>query len=260
MQILQGGGGTTSIENSEELASILNERMKNRKGGANQRLAIMLGMLTKDKENPIQANIPEKDRSTFAQTKYKFFLEAPFEISNMCCNVMKKNPAHKYFKETGRKPITAQMASESRLRTQKWIQNGCNGFNMTIPTSNPMSFWTENDVLQYIVENNLPICSVYGDVVEDSLENCEGQLSITDVFGIETGLQKRYRTTGCSRTGCMLCGFGCHMEKEGQGRFEMLKETHPKMYALLDVVKNNGVTFRQAIEWTNEHGNLNIRL
>lgn len=43
-------------------------------------------------------------------------------------------------------------------------------------------------------------------------------------------------------------------------RFERLKESHPKMYDLLDVVKNNGYTMRQAIEWTNEHGNLNIRL
>ena len=216
----------------------------------------MLGMLTKDSQ--IQANIPEQDRSSFAQTKYKFFLEAPFEISNMCCNVMKKNPAHKYFKETGRRPITAQMAIESRLRTQKWIQNGCNGFNMTIPTSNPMSFWFENDVLQYIAEYKIPICSVYGEVVEDYGSNINGQMNLSD-YGICES-DKRYKTTGCKRTGCMLCGFGCHLEKPGNGRFERLKETHPKMYDLLDVIKNNGVTFREAIEWTNEHGNLNIRL
>ena len=57
----------------------------------------------------------------------------------------------------------------------------------------------------------------------------------------------------------MLCGFGCHLEKPGEGRFELLKKTHPKMYALLDVVKNNGVTMREAIDWINEHGDLNIR-
>jgi hypothetical protein len=58
----------------------------------------------------------------------------------------------------------------------------------------------------------------------------------------------------------MLCGFGCHLEKEGEGRFELLKETHPGMYKLLDKIENNGVTFKEAIEWTNEHGNLHIRL
>ena len=215
-------------------------------------------MLTKDKDNPIQANIPEKDRSQYSQEKYKFFLDAPFEISNACCTVMKKAPAHAYYKETGRKPITGQMAIESRLRTQKWIQNGCNGFNMTIPTSNPMSFWFENDVLQYIVENNLEICSVYGDVVVDYGEDIDGQMDLSD-FGLCND-DKRFKTTGCKRTGCCLCGFGCHMEKPGQGRFELLKQTHPGMYGLLDKVTNNGVTFREAIEWTNEHGNLNIRL
>ena len=128
----------TSIANSEELANILNDSMLNRKGGQNQRLAIMLGMLTNDQK--IKANIPKKDRSYFSQEKYQFFLFSPFDISNKCCNVMKKEPAHRYAKETGRKPITAQMANEGRLRTQQWLRNGCNGFDMKTPISNPMSF------------------------------------------------------------------------------------------------------------------------
>lgn len=240
--------------------------MVNREGGNNRRLAIMLGMLTKDKNHPIQANIPRKNRSNFSQEKYKFFLDAPFEISNRCCNEMKKNPAHRYHKETGRNPIIATMASESRLRTQKWLENGCNGFNLTIPTSNPMSFWTEQDVLLYIKLNNLPICSVYGDIVYDyeSADMVEGQMTISDMQGFEDcelfdAQRPKLKTTGCDRTGCVLCGFGCHLEKEGEGRFERLKETHEGLYNLLDICENNGITYRQAIDWVNEHGNLNIR-
>lgn len=161
------GATITSLENSEELASMLNDRMKNRKGGSNQRLAIMMGWLTRDKENPIMANIPDKDRSKFAMTKYKFFLEAPFEISNHCCTALKKAPAHAYTKQTGRYFMTGEMATESRLRTQKWLQNGCNGFNLKIPKSTPMAFWTTQDVLTYIKVNNLPICSLYGEIVID---------------------------------------------------------------------------------------------
>ena len=256
MAIKQGsrGGTTTSIENSEELASILNDRLINKKGGNNQRLAIMLGWYTNKKT--IAVNIPNEDRSRFSFAKWKFLLEAPFEVSNKCCNVMKKEPAHTYYRKTGRKPITAQMADESRLRLQKWLQNGCNGFKLKIPTSNPMSFWTEQDVLQYIKTRNLPICSVYGDVVIDyeKMGELDGQS-----FLFETG-DEPLKTTGCSRTGCVLCGFGCHLEKPGEGRFEMLKQTHPKYYALLDVCKNNGITYREAIEWLNEHGNLDIKL
>lgn len=242
----------------EQLANVLNDRMKNRKGGNNQRLAIMLGMLTKDKNEPIKANIPEYDRSQFSLERYKFFLDAPFEISNKCCNVMKKNPAHKYHKDTGKVPITAQMASESRLRTQKWLQNSCNGFKLTIPTSNPMSFWTEQDVLLYIKSHNLEICSVYGEVVSDDEE--WGQMDFAQWTGLEIFElgNKPLHCTGVPRTGCVACGFGCHIQ--GDERFLKLKETHSNMYRILDVAKNNGYTMREAIEWTKENGNLNIRL
>lgn len=140
------------------------------------------------------------------------------------------------------------MAAESKLRLLTWKRYGCNGFEAQRPTSNPMSFWTENDVLAYIARNHLPICSVYGDVVP-----ADGQLA----FGIDTDI--KYTTTGCKRTGCMLCGFGVQSEST-PNRFEQLKETHAGMYKLLDTCTNNGVTFREAIEWCNGHGGLDIRL
>lgn len=197
--------------------------------------------------------------SMYDRSKYLFMLNAPFEVSNQCCKVMKKQPLHQYNKDTGRVPITAQMACESKLRTSQWLQNGCNGFDLKIPTSNPMSFWTEQDVLLYIKENNLPICSVYGDIVTDDEES--GQMTLADFCDMEEfELDRPYlHTTGCSRTGCVLCGFGCHLEKDGQGRFELLKKTHPKFHNLLYILKNNGVTYAEAIDWINEHGDMNIK-
>ena len=99
--------------------------------------------------------------------KWKFLLDAPFKISNECCKFLKKNPAKKYSKETNRKPITATMACESRLRTAQWLQRGCNGFNAKSPISNPMSFWVEQDVLQYITEYKIPYCEIYGEIQKD---------------------------------------------------------------------------------------------
>ena len=230
--------------------------------------------------------------SMYDRSKYLFMLNAPFEVSNQCCKVMKKQPMHQYHKDTGRVPITAQMASESKLRTSQWLQNGCNGFDLKIPTSNPMSFWTEQDVLLYIKENAksmievrmsddkmfygnrivykktgasventefyFPICSVYGEVVTDyeAMGQCENQMSFAD-FGIFDKERPFLKTTGCQRTGCVLCGFGCHLEKES--RFLRLKETHPKFHNLLYILKNNGVTYAEAIDWVNEHGNMNIK-
>ena len=231
--------------------------MVNREGGNNQRLAIMLGMLTKDKEHPIKVNIPDKDRSMFSQAKYKFMLDSPFEISNRCCSVMKKEPFHRYSKENKVVFITAQMASESRLRTQKWLQNGCNGFDLRNPISNPMSFWTEQDVLLYIYQNKIPIASVYGEVVKEV--EVDGQLDFEDLGIFELG-RPTLRTTGCSRTGCMFCGFGCHLEPPGEGRFERLKVTHPKIYDyIMRPWEEGGLNYKEVIDWLNENGNLNIR-
>lgn len=162
------------------------------------------------------------NKSIFNQEKYKPLLYTDFVCSHYCCNVMKKNPLKAYAKEIDKKPITAQMASESRLRVQKWMKNGCNGFNVKSPISNPMSFWTEQDVLQYIKENNIPIASVYGDIVY--AEDPE-QMSLDD-FGYDCG--RKLCTTGCNRTGCIFCAFGAHLDKES--RFERLKKTHPRQY------------------------------
>ena len=158
-------------------------------------------------------------KSEYNIDKYAPLLEVDFLISDKCCTVMKKTPAHNYHKETGKVPFTAQMADESRLRTQKWLQNGCNGFDLQIPISNPMSFWTEQDVLQYIKQNNIQLASVYGDVV------CADNEQQTRMF--DDG--EKLKTTGCQRTGCVFCGFGCHLEKSPT-RFQRLKETHPRQY------------------------------
>lgn len=163
--------------------------------------------------------------SLYNCSKYKPLLDVDFNISSNCCDVMKKKPSHDYIKRTGRKPMVAQMAEESRLREQRWLRYGCNGFNMTSPSSSPMSFWTEQDVLQYIKEEQLPIASVYGDVVY--MVEPE-QIRISDL-GIDCGAPEALCTTGCQRTGCIFCAFGCHLEKE-PSRFQRLKETHPKQY------------------------------
>lgn len=164
-------------------------------------------------------------KSKFSHEKYKPLLSVDFEISEMCCDVMKKRPSYNYQKRTGKKPIIATMAAESILRETNWLKSGCNAFENRHPKSAPMSFWTEQDVLQYIKENNLPIANVYGDVVYK--ENPE-QMRMED-YGIENCGTDKLCTTGCNRTGCIFCAFGAHLEK-GESRFEMLKRTHPRQY------------------------------
>ena len=198
-----------------------------------------------------------KDRSMFSCERYKFFLDAPFEIANSCCHVMKKEPMNRYAKESGRVPMTAQMAAESRIRTQVWLKNGCNAFDAKKKISNPMSFWTEQDVLLYIYENKIPIASVYGEVIKEN--EVDGQLDLQDLGLFDIG-NPVLKTTGMSRTGCMFCGFGCHLEKPGEGRFERMKITHPKQYEwIMKPWADGGLGYKEVIDWINENGDLNIR-
>ena len=147
-------------------------------------------------------------KSMFNMPKWQYLAEADFDTSAKCCDVMKKSPIRKYEKETGRKPFIGTLASESRNRLQAWMRNGCNAFDSVKPISQPLAFWAEEDILAYLKNYNVPYASVYGDIVET-----------------ENGL----RTTGCDRTGCIFCGFGCHMERE-PNRFQRMKQTHPRQY------------------------------
>lgn len=223
----------------------------------NIRVQRLLGCLPKKGKATLE-NIPEgKDLSQFSCERYKFFLDAPFEISQQCCRVMKKNPSKAYTKETGRYPITGQMATESRLRTQVWLKHGCNAFDAKKKMSNPMSFWTEQDALLYLYENKIPIAKCYGEIVPES--ELEGQLSFMDLGIFDLG-RPTLTTTGCHRTGCIFCGYGCHLEKPGEGRFERLRETHPKQYEyIMKPKEEGGLGYKEVIDWINENGDLHIR-
>lgn len=173
-------------------------------------------------------------RSRYDVSHYNFMLDAPFDVSEQCCKVMKKNPSREYARKTGRKPFLGTRASESQLRRQRWIKYGCNAFNAKgdNQSSNPLSFWTEQDILHYLKKFNVPYPSVYGDIVIDEEVDgdkvIEGQMNIVDYLGCHTE-EDKLKTTGCDRTGCIFCMFGCHLEKE-PNRFQRLKETHPRQY------------------------------
>ena len=140
--------------------------------------------------------------------KWYYLIDAPFKVSHRCCNIMKKEPAKRYERETKRVPFIGTLAEESNLRKQSYLKTGCNAFNSKRPNSTPLGFWKEQDILQYIKDNNLEICSVYGDIVEE-----DGKLVLT----------------GLQRSGCVYCGYAVHLEKE-PNRYQRLELTHPQLH------------------------------
>jgi 3'-phosphoadenosine 5'-phosphosulfate sulfotransferase (PAPS reductase)/FAD synthetase len=147
--------------------------------------------------------------------RWKFLINAPFDVSEKCCYFLKKKPFAKFQRQTGLYPVIGTMAGESRLRFQKWLKYGCNSFETNLVASYPLSIWTENDVWAYIRKFNLPYCSIYD--------------------------------RGIRRTGCLVCGFGAHVK--GDRRFYFLKENEPKIYAHFMRMTNNGVSYREALQY-----------
>lgn len=181
--------------------------------------------------------IKPNEGGKYDKSKWRFLMDAPFKISDRCCGIMKKGPAKEYSRRTKTYPMIATMTEESLLREKSWIQHGCNAFDLKDPHSNPMSFWTEQDVLRYIKLMGLKIASVYGDIVEMP----DGKLS----------------TTGCQRTGCVFCLFGIKSDRK-PNRIQRLAVTHPALWnycvfklGLKDVMEYIGEPYMPEIDLFN---------
>lgn len=132
--------------------------------------------------------------------KYSKYKELP--ISDKCCDKLKKEPLRREAKKLGLKcAILGILASESYQREKDWLEYGCNVFHERKDNqSRPLSFWTDDDIIEYIDKYNVKISKLYD--------------------------------MGYTRNGCMYCGFGAHLEP-GNNRFQRLKQTHPVQYSYL---------------------------
>ena len=129
--------------------------------------------------------------------KYKYLIDAPFKISEQCCDIMKKQPFAKYEEKTGRHPYLGVMACDSEQRQASYLKTGCNSYTNYKIQSKPIAFWLRKDVDDYLKKFNLPYCSIYD--------------------------------KGEEHTGCIFCMFGITMDGV-PNRFQRMAVTHPKLY------------------------------
>jgi len=130
--------------------------------------------------------------------KWQYLMDQhEIKISEQCCNILKKRPIHVYEKQTEQKSYVGSMACDSTLRSQSISLYGCNAFALKHPQSRPLSMWLEHDIWDYIKKYNVPYSKIYD--------------------------------MGYTRTGCMFCMFGVHMEDE-PNRFQMMELTHPSQH------------------------------
>lgn len=147
--------------------------------------------------------------------KWRYLIKEPYETHEICCTKLKKEPFHRFEKETQRRPILGVMASESLSREADYLRyGGCNQFDLVQGAKSlPLSIWVEQDIWDYISKFNVPIADIYH--------------------------------KGAQRTGCMGCGFGAQFADDT--RFETLHREYPKCYDMVMNYTNNGVTFREAL-------------
>lgn len=158
-----------------------------------------------DLQNPTKKNKRTRDvrmgltnsKVGHCPRKWLFLKDAPFKISDRCCDALKKQPIKRYENKSGQKAFIGNIADEGRYRLMSYLRTGCNAFDLARPYSTPIAFWTEGDIWGYLKKFNIPISSIYA--------------------------------KGYSRTGCMFCMFGVHLESS-PNRFQRMKQTHPKIW------------------------------
>lgn len=141
--------------------------------------------------------------------KYRHLIDAPFDITNKCCDILKKNP----MKSIGKEGVfVGTMAENSHTRKGAYLRTGCIDYSSKI--CKPMSIWLKEDVWKFVKENNLKYSTIY---------NTE------------------------KNTGCAYCGNGCQFDT---CRFQRLRKLESSRFDLMMSVKNNGVTFEDALRYT----------
>lgn len=146
--------------------------------------------------------------------KWQYLRYVKFDISEKCCDYIKKKPFKGFERDTGLYPLIGVTAAESRLRTMQYlIRGGCNAFSGPRPRSFPISIWTNKDIIEYVHKYNIRLCSLYDD-------------------------------GNVRQSGCMVCGFGADQDDK---HFDYLYKHHPGIYRAFMRIKNNGCEYREAL-------------
>lgn len=158
-----------------------------------KRIAYKYRKFLNSKWDDIPSGVPNNLHESFRILKAK-----RIKVTDECCNELKKKPIKEWRRKTGiLGSFTGIRCSESYLRRMTWIRFGSLYESGKEWIANPLSFWTSEDVNQYLTEHNIH------------------PIKIPTVRG---------------GSGCVTCMFGCHLSK-GKNALQELKELNPKMHS-----------------------------
>lgn len=131
------------------------------------------------------------------------------KISDKCCYYLKEKPMNDFYKQYSCLPFLGLNGGESHRRFLSLSRNGCNYYNGAKSRSAPFAIFNKSDIIHLALDLGVKIPEIYGDI------KC---------------INGEYITTGCSRTGCDICGFGIQFEKTRPHRFDRLYIEEPKKW------------------------------
>lgn len=135
----------------------------------------------------------------------QYAVQAEVPISSACCTILKERPSQKLQKELKVDLVfLGIMASESRRRLFNFLEYGDLYFakSQKIWKCHPLSIWTDDDIWQYIRENQVPYSSLY-----------------------DMGYYKNSgEWVGVKRNGCMYCGMDLRFP---DNHLAIMRHTHP---------------------------------
>lgn len=147
-----------------------------------------------------------------------YAIQAEVPISSACCTFLKERPSEKVQKALGVDGVfLGIMASESRRRMFNFLQYGELYYakSQRIWKCHPLAIWTDDDIWQYIRENQVPYASLYDMGYYD---------------------EKRQTMICHKRNGCMFCGMDI---KFPDNHLSIMRRTHPKAWNM--VIRKKGL-------------------
>jgi len=152
----------------------------------------------------------------YLHEKFRLLRDAGIKLTDKCCDELKKKPMKKLVKSLGfTGAMTGTRMEESNARQLAYIQQGSlyHSTRNNQWIANPLSHWLESDIAEYQSRH-----------------------------GIE--LEKIPSESG--RSGCVNCGFGCHLAQQ-QGTRNSLQTLHDINHAMWSKTMDEW-GFREACE------------
>jgi hypothetical protein len=183
--------------------------------------------------------------------KWRKLIIAPFEVSEECCSHLKKEPLKLVQKQFKACPIFGTLAEDSQQREGAYLETGCNLYRSNGKNqSTPMGFWLRQDVLKFLYEMDTKYQEELPILKEEFPELAFPDKLFAPPYGeLMQNEDNTYEFTGEHNTGCKLCLFGCHMEKE-PNRIQRLKNIEPATYNYaIRPFEEKGLNYKMVMEY-----------